>query len=149
MNIILPPTIAFRLIRLRGAPAIMVGASVFFLCLALLLARQFQMIDQRATSSDGLHDPIHQDGNTPKTGIAPNADSGSFASDNFQALSELDHKFLDDLFRDQEGRPQDDSTPTAIPKTALAMNAMTVKRAELVVHNETVKRAKLVERGRN
>ena len=92
----------------------MVGVSMFVLCLALFLARQYQVIDQRA-----------------------------------RALSQLDHKFLDDLFRYQENRQQDDSAPTPVPKTELTMNAKPAKRAELVVHNVTVKRSEMVQPTQN
>jgi hypothetical protein len=113
MNIIFPPTIAFRLIRAGRTALLVVGASVFVFSLTLLLARPQKMIGQNANSS------------------------------------ELDRKFLDDLFRQQDSRQQDNSASTPVPKTELTLHAKTVKRAELVVHNETVKRAELVQRGRD
>ena len=97
MNIKLPTTVAYRLIRSGSTAVLMVGVSMFVLCLALFLARQHQVIDQRANSSDGLQCPIPPDEGTSKTSIAPNSASGSssLASDTFRALSQLDHKFLD------------------------------------------------------
>ena len=91
------------------------------------------------------------DVSTPKTSSVPNSasDSCSLPSDTFHALSKLDHKFLDDLFRCQESQQQNDSTPTPVPKTELTMNARTAERAERVVHNVTIKRAELVRPGRN
>jgi hypothetical protein len=145
------PTIAFRLIRVWRTALLVIGASVFVFSLTLLLARQHKMIGQNANFSGGLHYPILPDGSTPKASIAPNSasGSGSLASDNFHPLSELDRKFLDDLFRHQDSQQQDNSAPTPVSKTELIMNAKIVKRAELVVHNETVKRAELVQRGRD
>jgi len=142
---------AFRLIRIRSVAVLLAaGTSVLVFSLTLFPARQHQIINQRANSSDGMLYPILPVISTPKTGGAPDAASGpgSFDPDTFRALSELDHKFLDDLFRSQEVQQQDDSIPNAGP-TELTINAKTVRRAELVVHNEMVKRAKLVQRGRD
>jgi hypothetical protein len=129
MNIIFPPTIAFRLIRVWRTALLVIGASVFVFSLTLPLAQQ----------------------HTRKASVGLNSasGSGSLASDNSQPWSELDRRFLDDLFRNQDSQQQDNSAPTPVPKTELIMNAKTVKRAELVVHNETVKRAELVQRGRD
>ena len=151
MNIIFPPTIAFRLIRAGRTALLVVGASVFVFSLTLLLARPQKMIGQNANSSGELDYQIFPDGSIPKTSITPNSASvpGSLASDNFHPLSELDRKFLYDLFRQQDSRQQDNSASTPVPKTELTLHAKTVKRAELVVHNETVKRAELVQRGRD
>jgi hypothetical protein len=145
MNIIFPPTIAFRLIRAGRTALLVVGASVFVF--SLTLSRPQKIIGQKANSSAGLDYQTLPDGSIPKTSIAPN--SGSLASDNFHPLSELDRKFLDDLFRQQDSREQDNSASRPVPKTELTLPAKTAKRAELVVHNETVKRAELVQRGRD
>jgi hypothetical protein len=111
-----------------------------------LTALQFVQGNQRANPSDEVLYPILPVTGIPKTGSVPTSATGpgSFDCDTFHALSELDHKFLDDLFRSQEGQQEGDSIPTANPKTELTINANTVERAELVVHNEMVKRGKLV-----
>ena len=149
MNVIVPPIIACRQTKLGSTAALLVGASVLVFCLTLPLAQQHQMIGQRANSSGDLYHPTLTDISTPKTGSVSNSVSESLSSDTFHALSELDHKFLDDLFLYQERQRHDDATPTSVPKTELTLNTKTAKRAELVVHDGTIKRAELLRPGRN
>ena len=151
MNVIVPPIIACRQIKSGSTAVLLVGASVLVFCLALPFAQQHQMIGRRANSSGDLHHPTLTDISTPKTSSVSNSVSGSgfLSSDTFHALSELDHKFLDDLFLYQERQRHDDATPTSVLKAELTMNTKTAKRAELVVHDGTIKRAELLRPGRN
>jgi hypothetical protein len=66
-----------------------------------------------------------------------------------QAISKEDHKFLDDLFQEQNlenqrATAQSDSKP--VPRAELIVNTSEVKRAQLVVNNRAVERAELVRR---
>jgi hypothetical protein len=76
-----------------------------------------------------------------------------------QAISKEDHKFLDELFQQQNldnqretnpavkpgqnvAKAQSDSKP--VPRAELIVNTSEVKRAQLVVNNRVVERAELV-----
>jgi negative regulator of sigma E activity len=50
-----------------------------------------------------------------------------------QAISKEDHKFLDDLFQQQNQEP--------VPRAELIVNTSQVKRAQLVVNSRVVERA--------
>jgi hypothetical protein len=67
----------------------------------------------------------------------------------YPRLSKEDHKFLDDLFQEQNlenqrATAQSDSKP--VPRAQLIVNTSEVKRAQLVVNNRVVERAELVRR---
>ena len=91
--------------------------------------------------------------------ITQKANSAGTANFGDQAISKEDHKFLDDLFQQQDrddGRPmtfpaepgqnlakaESDSKPA--PRAELIVNSSEVKRAQLVVNRPTVERAELV-----
>ena len=74
------------------------------------------------------------------------ADTLNFC-DKPQDISKEDHKFLDDLFQEQNldnqrEMVQSDSKP--VPRAELIVNTSEVKRAQLVVNSRVVERAELV-----
>jgi hypothetical protein len=75
------------------------------------------------------------------------------------AISEADHRFLDDLLQQQNREHQRQTNPVAkpdqnvadtdsdskpVPRAELIVNTSEVKRAQLVINSRTVKRAELV-----
>ena len=62
-----------------------------------------------------------------------------------QAISKEDHKFLDDLFQQQNQEQQNqESDSKPVPRAELIVNTSQVKRAQLVVNSRVVERAEPV-----
>ena len=117
------------LVKIWAKPVLVVvfGACICLAFVTFIIVEKGAVIAQRGNSADTLNFcDIPQD---------------------IQDISKEDHKFLDDLFQEQNldnqrETVQSDSKP--VPRAELIVNTSEVKRAQLVVNNRVVERAELV-----